>query len=151
MLIRFYSIAVCLVLAISAFAQRVDTDIRIFNKNIHSLKIAPVDKPYGVPIIALGSDEQLNVNFDLIDYDAHYLRYSITHCNADWQPSRLIDSEFVSGFNQADITDFAQSEGTFTHYFNYNFTFPNDDMQILKSGNYLLKVSEQDDPDNVLF
>ena len=71
MLIRFYSIAVCLVLAISAFAQRVDTDIRIFNKNIHSLKIAPVDKPYGLPIIALGSDEQLNVNFDLIDYDAH--------------------------------------------------------------------------------
>ena len=47
MLIRFYSIAVCLVLAISAFAQRVDTDIRIFNKNIHSLKIAPVDKQIG--------------------------------------------------------------------------------------------------------
>lgn len=110
-----------------------------------------MDKPYGVPILTLGESDQLNVNFDLIDYDVHYLRYSIKHCNADWQPSQLIESEYVSGFNQSDITDYAQSEGTFTHYFNYNFTLPNEDMQILKSGNYLLSVYEQDNPENVLF
>ncbi|MDO4971373.1 MAG: DUF5103 domain-containing protein [Bacteroidales bacterium] len=146
----FY-ILICLLLATPAFAQKVDTEVRIFNKNIHSLKVAPVDKPYGVPILSLSDDSQLNVNFDLIDYDVHYLRYSIKHCNADWQPSQLIESEYVSGFNQADITDYTQSEGTFTHYFNYNFAFPNEDMQILKSGNYLLSVFEQDDPERILF
>lgn len=145
------STAICLLLTTTIFAQKVDTEVRIFNKNIHSLKVAPVDKPYGVPILSLEADNQLNVNFDLIDYDVHYLRYSIKHCNADWQPSQLIESEYVSGFNQADITDYAQSEGTFTHYFNYNFVFPNEDMQILKSGNYLLSVFEQDDPDKILF
>lgn len=145
------STAICLLLTTTIFAQKVDTEVRIFNKNIHSLKVAPVDKPYGVPILSLEADNQLNVNFDLIDYDVHYLRYSIKHCNADWQPSQLIESEYVSGFNQADITDYAQSEGTFTHYFNYNFVFPNEDMQILKSGNYLLSVFEQDAPDKILF
>lgn len=148
---HLFSTAICLLLTTTIFAQKVDTEVRIFNKNIHSLKVAPVDKPYGVPILSLEADNQLNVNFDLIDYDVHYLRYSIKHCNADWQPSQLIESEYVSGFNQADITDYAQSEGTFTHYFNYNFVFPNEDMQILKSGNYLLSVFEQDDPDKILF
>ncbi|MDO4511911.1 MAG: DUF5103 domain-containing protein [Bacteroidales bacterium] len=151
MLHRFFSIAIGLAMATAALAQKADTEVRIFNRDIHSLKIAPADKPFGVPIIALASDEQLNVNFDLIDYDVHYLRYSIKHCNADWQPSQLIESEYVSGFNQADITDYAQSEGTFTHYFNYNFTFPNEEMKILKSGNYVLQVFEQDDPEKVHF
>lgn len=149
--IRLCIIALCHILAIPVFSQKVDTDVRIFNRNVHSLKTAPVDKPYSAPILSMGGDSQLNVNFDLIDYDAHYLRYSITHCNADWQPSQLIESEYVSGFNQADITDYAQSEGTFAHYFNYNFVVPNEDMQILKSGNYLLTVYEQDDPEKKLF
>ncbi len=151
MRLRLHTASFCLILTIASFAQKVDTEIRIFNKDVHSLKVAPTDKPYGVPIISLGENDQLNVNFDLIDYDVHYLRYSIKHCNADWQPSQLIESEYVSGFNQADITDYAQSEGTFTHYFNYNFTLPNEDMQILKSGNYLLSVFEQDNPENILF
>lgn len=149
--IRLCAILFCQFLTTSAISQIADTEIRIFNRNVHSLKVAPVDKPYGAPILSMDADSQLSVNFDLIDYDAHYLRYSITHCNADWQPSQLIESEYVSGFNQADITDYAQSEGTFAHYFNYNFTFPNEEMQILKSGNYLLTVYEQDDPENKLF
>ena len=142
---------IALAFAIPAFSQPTDTEVRIFNSNVRSLKIAPVDNAYGVPIIKLNSDEQLNVNFDVLTYDAHYLRYSIRHCNADWQPSQLLEHEYVSGFNQADITDFIQSEGTMAHYFHYNFTFPNEEMQILKSGNYLLSVYEQDDPETVLF
>ena len=126
---------IALAFALSAFSQPTDTEVRIFNSNVRSLKIAPVDNAYGVPIIKLNSDEQLNVNFDVLTYDAHYLRYSIRHCNADWQPSQLLEHEYVSGFNQADITDFIQSEGTMAHYFHYDFTFPNEEMQILKSGN----------------
>ena len=57
----------------------------------------------------------------------------------------------MDGFNYADITDYAQSEATFTHYYNYRFCVPNEDMHITKSGNYVLQVYEQDDPDVVLF
>ncbi|MBQ3731760.1 MAG: DUF5103 domain-containing protein, partial [Muribaculaceae bacterium] len=86
-----------------------------------------------------------------LDYDPHYLRYSVTHCNADWQPSQLVESEYVNGFNYADIEDFEPSEATYVHYYNYQFTLPNSDMQLLVSGNYLLSVYEQDDPDEILF
>ena len=99
----------------------------------------------------MGSDPRLIVNFDYLDYDVHYLRYSVTHCNADWQPSQLVESEYVSGFNYADIDDYAPSEATYVHYYNYQFVLPNADMEFLVSGNYMLSVYEQDDPDEILF
>ena len=128
-----------------------DTDIHVFDSNVKSLKVAPLSNMYFPAIYVLGSDDVLNVNFDYLDLDAQYLRYSVEHCNANWQPSQLVESEYVDGFNQGDITDFKPSEATFVHYYNYNFTIPNEDFVITKSGNYVLKVFREDDPDDILF
>ena len=136
--------------AIAAQAQKMDTGVKITDSRVHSLVTAPLSNQYMPPVIVLGGDDALRVNFDLMDYDAHYLRYSVQHCNADWQPSQLVESEYVDGFNYADITDYAQSNGTFANYYNYNFTIPNPDMRLKVSGNYVVRVYEQDDPDKVL-
>ena len=134
-----------------AAAQPASTLPRIVDSRVHTVTVAPVNNPYLPPVYVMGTDEVLNVNFDVLDYDVQYLRYSVTHCNADWQPSALVESEYVDGFNQADITDYKQSEATFVHYYNYNFTLPNPDFVLTKSGNYLLTVYQQDDPEKVLF
>jgi len=139
-------------LCLCAFAQeRVDTKIHVFDTNVRSLKVAPTNNLYMPPIITLNGEDRLLITFDYLDYDVHYLRYSVTHCNADWQPSQLVESEYVSGFNYGDISDYAASEATYMHYSNYAFLLPNDDMQLLVSGNYLLSVYEQSDPDKILF
>lgn len=139
-------------MTLSVMAQnRVDTRVHIFDNNVRSLKVSLASNMYIPPILMMGSDDRLIVNFDYLDYDVHYLRYSVTHCNADWQPSQLLESEYVSGFNYADIDDYAQSEATYVHYYNYQFVLPNSDMEFLVSGNYMLLVYEQDDPDNILF
>lgn len=148
---RLLTAMICLTLATAAWSQQVaDTRVRIFDSNVRSLKVAPASNMYLPPIVVMGSDDVINVNFDYMDLDVHYLRYSVMHCNANWQPSQLVASEYVSGFNEADITDYAQCDGTFARYYNYNFTVPNADMQLLKSGNYLLTVYEQDNPEKVL-
>lgn len=141
----------CLACVAVAQGQPVNTAAGIVDNQVKSLKVAPASNPFMPPIINLGGDDFLVVSFDYLSYDVHYLRCSVIHCNADWQPSSLVESEYVSGFNQADITHYAQSNCTFTHYFHYDFTLPNADMQLLKSGNYLLTVFEQDDPDHILF
>jgi len=142
----------CCLLAVAAVAQNaVDTRIHIFDNNVRSLKVCLASNMYIPPIYMMGSDDRLLVNFDYLDYDVHYLRYSVTHCNADWQPSQLIESEYVSGFNYADIDDYAQSEATYVHYYNYQFMLPNEDMEFLVSGNYMLSVYEQSNPDEILF
>lgn len=138
--------------AMLAMAQnQMDTRVHIFDSNVRSLKLCLTSNMYVPPVYMMGSDDRLVVNFDYLDYDIHYLRYSVTHCNADWQPSQLVESEYVSGFNYADIDDYAPSEATYVHYYNYQFMLPNEDMDFLVSGNYLLTVYEQDDPNNILF
>ena len=148
---RKYSLITILVVASVFMMKAEDTQVHIYDNNVKSLKVAPISNMYFPPIYVLGSDDVLNVNFDYLDLDAQYLRYSVTHCDANWRPSQLVESEYVDGFNQADIDDFKPSEATFVHYFNYDFTIPNNDFIITKSGNYLLKVFRQDDPDDVLF
>ena len=149
---QFISIVCLALLTMAASAQsRVDTRPRIFDSNVRSVKVCLASNMYLPPVLMMGGNDRLIVNFDYLDYDVHYLRYSVTHCNADWQPSQLVESEYVSGFNYADIDDYEQSEATYVHYFNYQFMLPNDDMEFLVSGNYLLTVYEQDDPSNILF
>ena len=142
----------CCLMAVTVLAQsRVDTRTHIFDNNVHSLKVCLASNMYIPPVLMMNGDDHLVVNFDYIDYDVHYLRYSVTHCNADWQPSQLVESEYVSGFNYADIDDYAHGEATYVHYYNYQFVLPNADMEFLVSGNYLLSVYEQDNPEDILF
>lgn len=150
---RHFISFICLALiSMATSAQgRVDTRVHIFDSNVRSLKVCLANNMYVPPVLMMGGDDRLIVNFDYLDYDVHYLRYSVTHCNADWQPSQLVESEYVSGFNYADIDDYEQSEATYVHYYNYQFMLPNADMDFLVSGNYLLTVYEQDDPDKILF
>ena len=150
---RTLSVILCAVMAVTvAMAQgSVDTQVRILNNNVRSLKVSLASNMYIPPVLMMNGDDRLVVNFDYLDYDVHYLRYSVTHCNADWQPSQLVESEYVSGFNYADIDDYEQSSATYVHYYNYQFMLPNADMEFLVSGNYLLTVYEQDDPDDILF
>ncbi len=140
----------CLTLAVMG-QDRVDTRPLIYDNNVRSLKVSLASNMYIPPVLMMKGDDQLIVSFDYLDYDVHYLRYSVTHCNADWQPSQLVESEYVTGFNYADIDDYAQSEATYVHYYNYQFSLPNPDMEFLVSGNYLLTVYEQDNSDDILF
>lgn len=143
--------AICIIAATTAHAQQADTRIKIVDPNVKTIKVAPRSNAYMPPVIVMGSGDQVNVDFDYMDYDEHYLRYSVTHCNADWQPSQLVESEYVDGFNYADITECGHSQATFVQYCHYSFALPNEDFSITKSGNYLLTVYEQDDPDKILF
>ena len=146
------SLLCCCLVSLAAVAQsRVDTRAHIFDSNVRSLKVCLESNMYIPPILIMDGNDRLVVNFDYLDYDVHYLRYSVTHCNADWQPSQLVESEYVSGFNYGDIQDYEPSEATYVHYYNYQFLLPNEDMEFLVSGNYLLSVYEQDNPTEILF
>lgn len=127
-----------------------DTATRVFDPHFRTLKTAVEDNFMAPPVIRLGTDDRIVVSFDEIAEDNSYLEYRLVHCNADWQPSRLVDSEFVSGFNSRRIEDFAFSSSTFVHYVNYRITLPDAETGILHSGNYLLQVYDPDDPDTVI-
>ena len=131
-------------------APALDTTQGILHPDFSSLTVQKDGDFMAPPVVRLGSGEQVIVSFDEIGDDWSRLQYRLVHCNADWQPSRLIESEYVDGFNFADIEDYAFSGNTFVNYTNYRFAVPSEDLQVLVSGNYVVEVFSPDEPDEVL-
>lgn len=129
---------------------KADTYTQIFDPRFHTLKVGVEDNFMSPPAIMLGSDQRLIISFDEIGDQYSQLQYRLVHCNADWKPSRLVESEYVDGFNIADVEDIGYSENTFVHYVNYRIEIPNSQMQIIHSGNYMLEVFDRDEPDKML-
>lgn len=127
-----------------------DTRQDIFDPAFRTLKVSVADDFWAQPVISLDSDQRIVVSFDELSDDWSELRYRLIHCNADWTPSRLLESEYLDGFNIADVDDWAFSTNTFVHYVNYRIVIPNESMNPLVSGNYLLQVFDRSDEDTVL-
>lgn len=127
-----------------------DTRPAYFAYEARSLRIAVNGNDLAVPVIVLGTTDVLEVSFDLLGDDSRYLRYDITHCDARWQPSRLLESEYLEGFNLADVRQYRKSSGTTVPYYHYTIEIPNEDIRLKLSGNYLLRVYDEMDTDTPL-
>lgn len=91
--------------------------------------------------LRLGSGDRLQVAFDLLGREEPILEYRLVHCNADWSPSSLQPIEYVGGFATYELDAPQPSHATLMPYVHYHLTLPNDNMQIKRSGNYLLEIS----------
>lgn len=145
-----WSLSVIVPFICHAQAPTDDTQTGIFNPDFRTLTIEVDGHRLAPPIITLGSSDRLTIGFDRLAEERDYLRYSIYHCNADWRISDMADAEVFDGFNYADIEEYSFSRGTSTHYVHYTITLPNQEFQFNLSGNYLLKVYPEDNPDETL-
>ncbi|MDE7412413.1 MAG: DUF5103 domain-containing protein [Muribaculaceae bacterium] len=127
-----------------------DNDTKIFSPRFKTLKIERSDNFMAPPVLILGSGARLIISFDEIGEDNSYLSARLVHCNSDWEPSQLVESEYIEGFNTIDLEDYAYSTNTFVHYVNYLLEIPSEDFRPLVSGNYLLQVYDRDEPDRTL-
>ena len=94
------------------------------------------------PIITLGSDETIEFSFDEMSHRYHRFTYHITHCDARWEASDLIESEYMEGFNDQPIDSWENSLNTTFDYTHYTLTLPNNDIILKLSGNYRLSIRE---------
>lgn len=133
-----------------SYAAPANTMTGIMNPQFRSLQVKANGNIFSPPVIVLDSGDRMTIEFDELGEDNSYLRYSLQHCNADWQPSGLAETEYLDGFNIADVEDYDFSMATTVHYVHYMITLPNQNMQPLVSGNYLLRVYDQDTPDEVI-
>jgi hypothetical protein len=105
---------------------------------------------YAAPVISLNGGEILELSFDDLDGDKKQYAISFVHCNADWTPSDLMTSEYLSGFFDLNILNFSFSMNTYQKYTHYNIRFPQQNMQFTKSGNYLMYVYANGDPKDLV-
>lgn len=131
-------------------AMAADTMTGIFDEKFRTLRVDVNGDYLAPPVLLLDSGDRLTVSFDEVTESNSYLRYSLVHCNANWTESQLVESEFLDGFNFGDVEDYEYSQLTATHYVNYRITLPNDRFRFKLSGNYLLRVYRDDNPDVTL-
>ena len=132
-IVLFYS-----VFSASAYARTFKT--QPFSDLVRTLQVGVMDDFNAAPIIELEGEQLIEISFDVLDPEPHAYTYTLTHCNADWSKSQLIQSEYMRGFQNRIVDDYAVSFNTTMNYVNYRLTFPNEDIYLMVSGNYLVQI-----------
>ncbi|MFC3197372.1 DUF5103 domain-containing protein [Parapedobacter deserti] len=112
---------------------------------IKSVQFFPAEQENALPVIELHSGDRLALSFDDLRADVRNYYFSIEHCDANWNPSRLSPLEYAEGFNEERVLDYQTSVNTLQPYTHYRVDFPTSNIRPKLAGNYLLKVYEDAD------
>jgi hypothetical protein len=121
-----------------------------YRASIKSIECYNTAKQGSFPIISLRSNEQLQLAFDDLEGRSRSFYYSLEHCDASWNSSRLSPTEYLQSFTEDRIIDYSYSSGTVQKYIHYEVKFPNQNIAPKLAGNYLLKVYEDADQSKLI-
>ena len=79
---------------------------------------------------------------DLFGNEANYY-YEIVHCDYNWVPTNIPKQEYLKGFDGQRIQEYQNSLNTLQIYSHYKLPIPNQFTQLLLSGNYVLKILDE--------
>jgi hypothetical protein len=155
---KFLHITLVILFAVEVFAQNEHELNRqfgfkdfCFDNNIRTVMAYKSGNELSEPYIALNSNETITFMFDDLSEASRDFYYTIKHCNADWEEDNLFVNDYMKGFAENNIYDLKYSVNTTVFYKNYTLTIPNEDVQIVTSGNYLLKVYDRYDNELPVF
>ncbi len=94
------------------------------------------------PFFRLGDNFELQFD-DLFGNEADYY-YTITQYSYDWKPTNLAKVEYLTGMDNQRIITYENSFNTLQLYSHYVQQFPNRFNRITKSGNYIIKIFNDD-------
>jgi hypothetical protein len=149
--------------SLSDTVQDIDTNIKIdeeaknrsltyentlYKSSVHSAQLHPLRFEMGNPLIHLSFKDSLLLSFDELANEPQNYAYTLIHCNADWSPSDLMESEYLEGFYEEPITDYQFSFNTTQNYVHYQAVIPSSNMKPILSGNYLLIVFPENNKNN---
>ena len=128
--------------------QEINYSDFVYSETVKTVMLYKKGLQISYPVITLGSDEKLVLEFDDLSSDTKNLNYTYIHCTPDWIPSDLNSLEFIEGFSEGDITEYEYSFNTLKDYNHYVLEFPSEQCRPYLSGNYILLVYEDFDREN---
>ena len=117
---------------------------------IRTIECYPVGNPYAEPIIDMRSGQQLSFSFDDLSPEVNTYTYKILHCDPDWNSSNLSQFTYLTGFLSNPLDNYEYSFNTVVPYTRFSLLLPNDEVSMKLSGNYLLQIFNDNNPDSVV-
>ena len=149
---RGYLASILFFLSLITLAGPRDTDSlfytsHVFDQRIKTVQLYKDGWNLSYPIIKLNSDEKLLLNFDLLADQPEAYYYTLIHCDKDWNKSDIFPNDYMTGFTENPLEDYANSFNTTVSYIHYKLSFPNDKIGIILSGNYILEIYPSGKPE----
>ena len=113
---------------------------RIFEENIKTATLYPLNYPFGTPIIQMNTLDVLLLQFDEIGTDVSDFRYAVVQCDYKWSPTNVSTFDYIDGFAEGFVNDYDFSFNTTVDYVNYQLRMPNADFKITQAGNYAIVI-----------
>lgn len=129
--------------------QYVSVNLAAAAQDVGTVQIYPTGQEGSLPILQLNGTDSFSLEFDLIDQRGRTLSVYFYHADRTWRRD-LSPSQYLESYQRDDITEYRISSGTQVPYVHYEYRFPNDAIQFLVSGNYVVRVTEQGDEEDVL-
>lgn len=124
---------------------------QVFDPAIKTVQFYNASVEQSFPMIELNGGDKLRLSFDDIGGGIRNLFYTIEPCNPDWTSNTyLLPSDYMQGFNEVRISSYRLSFNTTQQYTHYESVFPNENLQNIISGNFILKVYEDNDPEKLV-
>lgn len=149
MLQRIELLLVFLLAGFLAHAQETYEN-RVFVPEIRTVQLYNTSEEQSLPILELGGSDRLILSFDDLRGGFRNFYYTVEHCTAEWKPSTIPQIQYLKGFPGERIRDYQGSFNTYQEYTNYRLEIPDFSIQPLVSGNYILKIYEDNDPENLV-
>jgi hypothetical protein len=122
----------------------------VFREEIKSVQLFREGFELSNPVLELGENARLILKFDDMSNEVKNYYYTILHCDPDWNESFVMQSDYLTGFPDNPLNDYARSFNTTFAYINYQLAIPNEQVQLKLSGNYILLVYENQNKEELV-
>lgn len=118
--------------------------------DLYSVQFFRMNSERSAPIIRLDSSQRLVLRFDMIESGTRQFKVSITHHNPDWSRSPLPPEFYMDGFTEAFFGGGRPSISQRPAYRQYEYVFPNNQLSIRESGNYMIRIEDYESGDVII-
>jgi hypothetical protein len=122
----------------------------VYREEIKSVQMFREGYELSNPVLELNEDARLVMKFDDLSGEIRNYWYTILHCDADWNESFLNQNEYLEGFPENRLDDYAKSFNTTFNFVNYYLALPNNRIRFRVSGNYILLVYEDNNKEKLV-